>query len=59
MQRVLAAALASGEMRADVIPDDLMRLIAGLANGYDRPDWAASTHRLIGVLMAGLRAPAA
>ncbi|HWF76905.1 MAG TPA: helix-turn-helix domain-containing protein [Caulobacteraceae bacterium] len=59
MQRVLAAALASGELRADVSPDDLMRLIAGLANGYERPDWPASTRRLIGVLMAGLRAPAA
>ena len=59
MQRVLAAALASGEMRADVSPDDLMRLIAGLAYGYDRPDWAASSRRLIGVLIAGLRSPAA
>jgi AcrR family transcriptional regulator len=59
MQRVLEAALASGELRADVSPDDLMRLITGLAYGYDRPDWAASSHRLIGVLIAGLRAPAA
>ena len=59
MQRVLAAALASGEIRADVSPDDLMRLITGLAYGYDRPDWAAGTHRLIGVLIAGLRAPPA
>ena len=59
MRRVMEAALASGEMRADVSPDDLMRLIAGLANGYDRPEWPASTRRLIGVLMAGLRAPAA
>ena len=59
MQRVLEAALASGEMRADISPDDLMRLITGLAYGYDRPDWAQSSHRLIGVLIAGLRAPAA
>jgi AcrR family transcriptional regulator len=59
MQRVIEAALASGEMRADVNPDDLMRLITGLAAGYERPDWAASMHRLIGVLMAGLRAPPA
>jgi AcrR family transcriptional regulator len=59
MRRVLEAALHSGEMRADVGPDDLMRLITGLAYGYDRPDWPASTRRLIGVLLAGLRAPAA
>jgi AcrR family transcriptional regulator len=59
MQRVLEAALASGELRVDVSPDDLMRLITGLAYGYDRPDWAASSHRLIGVLIAGLRAPPA
>lgn len=57
IQHVLEAALASGEMRADVTADDLMRLIAGLAQGYDRPDWPASTRRLIGVLIAGLRAP--
>jgi AcrR family transcriptional regulator len=59
MQRVLEAALKSGEMRADISPDDLMRLITGLAYGYDRPDWPASTHRLISVLIAGLKAPAA
>ena len=59
MRRVMEAALASGEMRADVTPDDLMRLLAGIAQGYDRPDWAPSARRLIAVLVAGLRAPAA
>ena len=59
MQRVLDAALASGAMRADVDAGDIMRLIAGLAQGYDRADWSDSARRLIGVLMAGLRTPAA
>lgn len=57
MQRVLEAATRSGEMRADVTLDDLMRLVAGLAHGYDRPDWPPSARRLIAVLIAGLRAP--
>ncbi len=58
MRRVMEAAMASGEMRADVTPDDLMRLLAGIAQGYDRPDWAPSARRLISVLVAGLRATA-
>jgi AcrR family transcriptional regulator len=58
MRRVMEAALASGEMRADVTPDDLMRLLAGIAQGYDRPGWAPSARRLIAVLVAGLRTPA-
>ena len=59
MERVVGAAVRSGDMRADVGAGDLMRLITGLVQGYDRPDWVASTQRLIGVLMSGLRAPAA
>jgi AcrR family transcriptional regulator len=56
LTRLGHAAVASGEIRADVEPDDLFRLVAGLSFGYDRPDWAASARRLISVLIAGLRA---
>ena len=59
MNRLARAAIASGDIRTDVTPDDLMRLVAGLSQGYDRPDWAPSARRLISVLMAGLRAPTA
>jgi AcrR family transcriptional regulator len=55
LTRLSRAAIASGDIRADVEPDDLFRLVAGLSYGYDRPDWEPSARRLIGVLMAGLR----
>ena len=58
MNRLADAAIASGDIRADVTPDDLMRLMAGLSQGYDRPDWAPSARRLISVLMAGLESRA-
>ena len=56
LTRLGEAAIASGGIRADVTPDDLFRLIAGLSFGYDRPDWEPSARRLISVLMAGLKA---
>lgn len=56
MNRMSAALIASGAVRDDVRPEDLVRIVMGLAQGYDRPDWAPSARRLIGVLIAGLRA---
>jgi AcrR family transcriptional regulator len=56
LERLVRAAIASGDIRADLEPGDLLRLVAGLSLGYDRPDWPPSARRLIGILMAGLRA---
>ena len=58
MNRLARAAVASGDIRADVEPEDLLRLMVGLSQGYNRPDWAPSVRRLIAITMAGLRAPA-
>ena len=58
LSRLAEAAIGAGDIRADLEPDDLIRLLGGLSLGYDRPDWAASARRLIGVVIAGLR-PAA
>jgi AcrR family transcriptional regulator len=55
LDRLACAAIASGDIRADLEPGDLLRLVAGLSVGYDRPDWPPSARRLIGILMAGLR----
>ena len=55
LNRLADAAIASGDIRADVTPDDLGRLLGGLSLGYDQEDWAPSARRLIAVLMAGLR----
>jgi AcrR family transcriptional regulator len=57
MNRLTGALIASGAVRADVEPEDLMRMVMGLSQGYDRPDWAPSARRLITILVAGLRPP--
>ncbi len=50
------AARANGDIRPEVTPDDLYRLLIGLSHGYDQPGWEPSARRLISVLMAGLKA---
>jgi AcrR family transcriptional regulator len=55
MNRLSGALIASGEVRADVQPEDLTRIIMGLSQGYDRPDWPPSARRLISIVVAGLR----
>lgn len=56
MTRLAEAAVAAGEIRADVQPMDLMRAVAGLSYNTAAPGWRESTMRLIDVLLAGLRA---
>ena len=55
MNRLARAAIAGGDIRADIGPDDLYRMLIGLSHGYDQPEWEASARRLIDVLMVGLR----
>jgi len=56
MTRLVEAAVAGGDVRPDVSPDDLRRLVVGLAFGYEEPGWAASARRLVDVMVAGLTA---
>ncbi|HTA40192.1 MAG TPA: hypothetical protein VK760_14005, partial [Candidatus Acidoferrales bacterium] len=48
--------VASGDIRADVAPEDLMQALSGLASGYSESGWEARTLKLIDIFMAGLRA---
>lgn len=48
-------AIASGEIRKDVDPNDLLRAMAGFTYGNNSPDWQASAIRLVDILMDGLR----
>jgi len=57
LNRLAEAAAASGDIRADIRPDDLRRMMMGVSHGYDAPDWEPSARRLIDVLMAGLKPP--
>jgi AcrR family transcriptional regulator len=54
---LIARAAASGDIRADVDPMDLLRALIGFTYGNDSPGWQASALRLIDILMDGLRPP--
>jgi AcrR family transcriptional regulator len=55
MSALVERASASGDIRADVDPADLLRALAGFTYGATGPDWEASALRLIDILMDGLR----
>jgi AcrR family transcriptional regulator len=51
-------AIASGDIRPDLDPLDLLRALVGVSNVSSVPDWPASARRLVHILLAGSR-PAA
>jgi AcrR family transcriptional regulator len=51
-------AIASGAIRADLDPLDLLRALVGVSNVSSVPDWQSSARRLVEILLAGSR-PAA
>jgi AcrR family transcriptional regulator len=55
MALLVARAAASGDIRPDVDPDDLLRALVGFTYGNSSPGWEASARRLIDILMDGLR----
>jgi AcrR family transcriptional regulator len=48
-------AVASGDLRADLDPLDLLRALVGVSNVASIPDWPASAKRLVEILIAGSR----
>jgi len=56
---LLDRAVAAGEIRADIGPEDLLRSLVGLCYLHDRPGWQASVMRLVDVFVDGLRLPSA
>ena len=56
IERLVGAALASGEVRPDVQPGDIFQVLAGVSYGYGAPGWQASALRLIDILVEGLKA---
>jgi len=55
MGALLDRAVASGEIRTDVSPEDLLRALIGMCYMHDQPGWQASVLRLVDVLVDGLR----
>src|SRR3984957_10671151 len=53
--RLLDRAVAAGEIRADISPEDLLRALVGMCYLHDQPGWQASVLRLLDVFVDGLR----
>jgi AcrR family transcriptional regulator len=56
MSMLVERAVASGDIRADVAPLDMLRAMAGFAYGAAEPGWETSALKLVDILMDGLRA---
>jgi AcrR family transcriptional regulator len=53
---LLHRAVAAGDIRADIAPDDLLRALIGMCYLNNQPGWQASVMRLLDVLVDGLAA---
>ena len=52
---LLNRAIAAGEIRDDVSPEDLLRALVGMCYMHDQPGWQTSVLRLVDVFIDGLR----
>jgi AcrR family transcriptional regulator len=51
---LLDRAVAAGEIRSDIGPEDLLRALAGMCYMRDQPGWQATVLRLVDVFVDGL-----
>jgi AcrR family transcriptional regulator len=54
---LLDRAVAAGEIRSDIGPEDLLRALVGMCYLHDQPGWQNSVVRLLDVFVDGLRVP--
>jgi AcrR family transcriptional regulator len=52
---LLERAIAIGEIRDDISPEDLLRALIGMCYMHDQPGWQTSVLRLVDVFIDGLR----
>src|SRR6202521_5164005 len=52
---LLERAVAAGEIRADISPEDLLRALIGMCHMHDQPGWQATVLRLLDVFVDGMR----
>jgi AcrR family transcriptional regulator len=52
---LLERAIAAGEIRDDISPQDLLRALIGMCYMHDQPGWQKSVLRLVEVFIDGLR----
>jgi hypothetical protein len=48
-------AVASGEVKVDVDPLDLLRAVAGVSQGGAGDDWVVNAKKVAAILVAGIR----
>src|SRR5450755_4316384 len=58
VRALLERAVAAGEIRADISPEDLLRALIGMCYIHDQPGWQTSVLRLLDVFIDGLRVQA-
>jgi len=51
---LLDRAIAAGEIRSDISPEDLLRALVGMCYMHDQPGWQATVLRLLDVFVDGL-----
>jgi hypothetical protein len=52
---LLDRAMAAGEIRNDIGPDDLIRTLVGMCYTHDQSGWQRSVLRLVDIFIDGLR----
>jgi AcrR family transcriptional regulator len=52
---LLDRAVAAGEIRADIGPEDVLRTLVGMCYMHDQPGWQKSVLRMVDVFVDGLR----
>jgi AcrR family transcriptional regulator len=57
VRALLDRAVAAGEIRSDIGPEDLLRALVGMCYMHDQPGWQKSVLRLLDVFVDGLRVP--
>jgi AcrR family transcriptional regulator len=51
---LLDRAVAAGEIRSDISPEDLLRTLVGMCYMHDQPGWQATVLRMVDVFVDGL-----
>jgi AcrR family transcriptional regulator len=55
VRTLLDRAIAAGEIRADISPEDIIRALVGMCYMHDQPGWQTSVLRLVDVFVDGLQ----
>nr|WP_193176870.1 hypothetical protein [Oricola nitratireducens] len=55
VSELMSAAVAAGEIRDDIAPEDMMRALIGMCYTRQQPGWRDKVIRLVDVFLDGLR----